>query len=64
MIIVPRTVRIRSSKRLKGLNQYQVQEEHTGKRGERSVYLYRIPRELEGKAIGLGGEFATTEGMR
>ena len=64
MIIVPRTVRIRSSKRLKGLNQYQVQEEHTGKRGERSVYLYRIPRELEGKAIVLGGEYDLREEKR
>ena len=64
MTIVPRTVRIHSSKRLKGLNQYQVQEEHAGKRGERSVYLYRIPRELEAKAIELGGELAQTEGIR
>ena len=64
MNITPRTIRIRSSKRLKGLNQYQVQEEHAGKRGERSVYLYQIPREFEAKAIGLGGELATTEGLR
>ena len=64
MIIVPRTLRICSNHRLKGFSQYQIQEEHTGKRGERSVYVYRIPRELEGKAIVLGGEYDLQEEKR